>query len=84
MSAIPWLDYLRLGRLVYRILRAHFPDLGKVPIEDLLAVVEELLKTTASVQEVAIQVEPPRVQGVVDVKRAPAEYRLVVTGRGPR
>jgi hypothetical protein len=85
VSPIPWLDYVRLGKLVYRLLRAHFPELAKVPIADVLNVVEELLKTSASLQDVAVIPEP---QASAMKGRAPApirpEYRLVVKGRGPR
>jgi len=73
--------YLRIGRVVYGVLRRAFPDLGRVPLEDVLHVVEELLRTSATVRDVAVQVEPAPVQSLLATRPTPeAQYRLVIKG----
>jgi hypothetical protein len=81
-----WLLYLRLGAHIYKVLKAHFPELGKVPIEDILAVVEELLTTSASHKDVRV-IQEPTASPQMALGTAPRQYRLVLggtTGRGPK
>lgn len=79
-----WFVTQRIGRLVWRILAARFPELSKVPLEDILAVVEEVLTSTLTLQDAMVKTEPAR-QGLTSVGSAdPARlhYRLVLPGRG--
>jgi hypothetical protein len=76
-----WRLYFRIGRAVWRLLQQRFPDLAKVPGEDVIAVVEELLTTSASLQDVKVQTELPAAQGLIGRPVDP-HYRLVVTRQG--
>jgi len=62
--------YLTVGRAVYRCLRERFPEIDDVPLEDVLSVVEELLTTSATLEEAMVCAEVART-GTTD-------YRLVV------
>jgi hypothetical protein len=83
-----WALYFRLGKLVYRILRDHFPQLAAVPVEDLLSVAGELLTTSASVADTKIQAEPA-LSAALPARRPEGatrrpQYRLVVRQRPPQ
>ena len=77
-----WITYVRLGRLVWSILERQFsermPALRTVPIEDLLAVVEEVLTTTATIEEARLRGEPapPRLLSGAAVDPGRQVYRL--------
>lgn len=73
-----WRTYFRIGRAIYAVLQRRFPHVAQVPIDDILSVVEELLTTKASVQDVKVQTELPAMQGLLGAKVDP-HYRLVVT-----
>lgn len=76
-----WFTYLKLGALVFGILKKQFPQqLEKVPVDDIVSVVTELITTTATVQQAKVIQEPmPRMlaSGQPLTPTRP-QYRLVL------
>jgi hypothetical protein len=77
---VKWLMYVKLGARIYRLLVERFPQLPKVPAEDVIAVVEELLTTPRTVEDVKIQEEPkPATLMGTNLRQTKPEHRLVIT-----
>jgi len=57
-----WITYFKIGARVYLLLKQRYPDiLAKVPEEDVLSVVEELLMSTSTIAQTKLVDESGRV-----------------------
>jgi hypothetical protein len=73
--------YYQIGKHVLAILRqipAVAEVLAKVPLEDILHVLDQLLTTDAKLQHLVVKMEAPRVAAAMTGPRREKRYRLSV------
>ena len=71
--------YFKIGSFVFKLLKARHPELDKVPVEDIIDVVGEVLGTSDKETIIKIEEPPHRlVNGKIEYENVETAYRLVI------